>query len=113
MKEKEERVYPMFILQSKVMAFILLFLTGSSVFASENGDKIISRIPDAFVSFGSGQGPEYAIVVEKERQKLFLYTRDGSYREMYRMEASTGKGAGAKLQEGDAKTPEGVRCVSD
>jgi murein L,D-transpeptidase YafK len=80
----------------------------STVFASEIKDKILPPVPDVFVSFGSDQGPEYAIVVEKETQKLFLYTRDGSYREMYRMEASTGKGAGAKLQEGDAKTPEGV-----
>ena len=108
MKEKEERVRPMLLIKSKVIALILWFIMSSSVFASEVKDEILRPVPDVFVSFGSDQGPEYAIVVEKQTQKLFLYARDGSYREMYRMEASTGKGAGAKSREGDTKTPEGI-----
>ncbi|MBN1931420.1 MAG: L,D-transpeptidase family protein [Desulfobacterales bacterium] len=48
-------------------------------------------------------------MVEKNTQKLFLYTYDGiSYRQLYCMSCSTGEVPGAKMCSGDKKTPEGV-----
>jgi hypothetical protein len=90
MKEKEERVHPMFILPFKVIAIILLFLMSSSVFASEIKDKILRPVPDVFVSFGSDQGPEYAIVVEKETKEIGLDRHFISYDNGIVIDSKTG-----------------------
>lgn len=59
---------------------------------------------DMFVDFGQAK---YAIVVEKQSQTLFLFSRDGG-REVLRFRCSTGEEPGPKSRSGDSKTPEGV-----
>ncbi len=65
-------------------------------------------IPDVLIPFDSGDDTEYAVIVEKESQQLFLYAHDGTLREVYRMSCSTGKKDGPKALEGDLRTPEGI-----
>lgn len=75
---------------------------------SEDLKKLQMSIPDVLISFGMGENPRHAIVVEKNTQQLFLYTYDGIYRQLYCMNCSTGEVPGSKMRSGDKKTPEGV-----
>jgi len=64
--------------------------------------------PDLFVTMEGGEESEYAIVVEKETQKLALYRYDGEYEQVLNVKCSTGEVPGMKTRSGDKKTPEGV-----
>ena len=55
---------------------------------------------------------KYVILVEKDSQQLFLYAYEGTFRELYRMNCSTGKVRGNKSVSGDMKTPEGVYFIT-
>lgn len=87
-----------------VIMSVLLLFTGIA-FADE---KTTGQIPDALVSFVNQSSTEYAIVVEKETQQLFLYSYTGKFEEILRLKCSTGRVSGAKMIEGDNKTPEGI-----
>ncbi|MBW2284981.1 MAG: L,D-transpeptidase family protein [Deltaproteobacteria bacterium] len=52
--------------------------------------------------------PGHAVLVDKTKQKLFLYAREDAWREVLRFDCSTGENRGPKLKSGDGKTPEGV-----
>ncbi len=85
------------------LLFALMLLPGTAV-SQDNP----TAIPDVLISFESEKGRDYAIVVEKESQQLFLYANDGTLREIRRMNCSTGKVRGPKFSAGDLKTPEGI-----
>jgi len=90
------------------IVFLLLFYLCSTVGASTGNGKALDRIPDVLVSFDPDGGAEYAIVVEKESQQLFVYSFDGVFREVLRFKCSTGKTDGPKSVLGDSRTPEGI-----
>jgi murein L,D-transpeptidase YafK len=71
-------------------------------------ETLSERLPDVLVFLYPEKGNEYAIVVEKDTQRLFLYGRKSAYRKIYDMKCSTGEVHGAKTRSGDKKTPEGV-----
>ena len=54
------------------------------------------------------KGSEYAILVDKSLQKVFVYHRDNPYKPHRTYTCSTGENEGPKLREKDRKTPEGV-----
>ncbi len=54
------------------------------------------------------KGSEYAILVDKSQQKVFVYHRDNPYKPHRIYTCSTGENQGPKLRENDRKTPEGV-----
>ena len=54
------------------------------------------------------KGSDYAILVDKSQQKVFVYHRDNPYRPHRTYTCSTGENQGPKLRENDRKTPEGV-----
>jgi murein L,D-transpeptidase YafK len=54
------------------------------------------------------KGSEYAILVDKSQQKVFVYHRDNPYQPHRTYTCSTGENQGPKLRENDRKTPEGV-----
>jgi murein L,D-transpeptidase YafK len=54
------------------------------------------------------KGSEYAILVDKSLQKVFVYHRDNPYKPHRTYTCSTGENEGPKLRENDRKTPEGV-----
>jgi len=84
------------------LLFILLII--KPVFAAPYSQK-----PAMLISYSTEQGNEYAIVVEKDTQCVFLYKYDGKmYKEINRFKCSTGEASGAKSASGDKKTPEGV-----
>ena len=71
-------------------------------------NKPLTRIPDAFVMFESQNKTEYAVVVQKSTQELFLFSIGKDYRLIDRVKCSTGEMDGPKELSGDRKTPEGV-----
>jgi len=85
------------------LLFALMLLPGIAV-SQDNA----TSIPDVLISFESEKGTDFAIVVEKESQQLFLYAMRGDLREIRRMNCSTGKVRGPKFSAGDLKTPEGI-----
>lgn len=54
------------------------------------------------------KGADYAIVVDKSAQKLFLYHRDDISQPLKEYKCSTGENGGPKSKKNDKKTPEGV-----
>lgn len=86
----------------KMMIILILICAAGIAFAEER------QIPDVLVSFGDQNHKEYALVVEKESQQLFLYSCTGEFEEILRLNCSTGRVSGAKMIEGDNKTPEGI-----
>lgn len=65
------------------------------------------QVPDVLVAFDAGEAG-YAIVVEKQNQRLFLYDLGANFRRILSFNCSTGEVAGSKSRSGDKKTPEGV-----
>lgn len=67
------------------------------------------RIPEALVYMDvKDNEKKYAVIVEKQTQKIFLYEYDGTFREVMHTQCSTGKNLGPKVVSGDSKTPEGI-----
>ncbi len=91
-----------------LIVLLLLFYLCNTVGASTGNGKALDLIPDVLVSFDSDDTTEYAIVVEKESQQLFVYSFDKVFREVHRFKCSTGKTDGPKLVSGDSRTPEGI-----
>ena len=56
----------------------------------------------------SEKGSDYAILVDKSLQKVFVYHRDNPFKPHRTYTCSTGENEGPKLRENDRKTPEGV-----
>lgn len=84
-----------------------VFFAGSAAAASyfgENGDR---QVPDVLVSWEAGT-TEYAVVVEKQKQKIYLFRLDGSVEQVFEFKTSTGEVAGPKARSGDKRTPEGI-----
>ncbi|MCP4346795.1 MAG: L,D-transpeptidase family protein [Desulfobacterales bacterium] len=84
---------------------------GSEPEATGNTDENIipEKFPDVLVPFDLDKNEtEYILVVEKDTQQFFLYSYDGTFKEMYQFDCSTGKKYGPKTRRGDAKTPEGI-----
>ncbi len=90
------------------LILILLFILTTGGFSSISAQNRLSRIPDVLVSFGPEQGSEHAIVVETSTQTLYLFSYDGSFKEIKNYRVSTGETPGAKSRSGDRKTPVGV-----
>jgi len=65
-------------------------------------------IPEPLVTIQTDRSIEYAILVEKNTQKMLIYSFDQSFREVASFNCSTGEMDGSKSQSGDRKTPEGV-----
>ncbi|MDQ5986707.1 MAG: hypothetical protein CSYNP_02438 [Syntrophus sp. SKADARSKE-3] len=63
------------------------------------------NIPDSLLKLSSG----FAVVVDKKQQKLHVFQSTSSGLEkVFEAPCSTGKMQGAKMVEGDAKTPNGI-----
>lgn len=72
-------------------------------FADKNTPDLLSQstAPASLIGLG-----DYAIIVEKSSQKLYLY--DGDYKLIKTFHVTTGQRQGNKTAQGDRKTPEGI-----
>ena len=92
------------------LCFVLLMVLAKPAFAvSYNQGASTELRPDVLIASCIEKGCEYAIVVEKNTQSLFLYKYDGEmYKQINKFKCSTGEVSGVKSVSGDKKTPEGV-----
>mgnify|MGYP000365604145 FL=1 len=54
------------------------------------------------------KGSDYAILVDKSLQKVFVYQKNNPFKPLRTYVCSTGENEGPKLREKDRKTPEGI-----
>jgi len=64
-------------------------------------------VPAAFLKWPE-KGPEYAVLVDKSTQRVFLYRKADPHRPFRVYRASTGENDGPKTRLNDKKTPEGI-----
>ncbi len=93
---------------------ILLFSFFSLLAAQWDGFSVsfatkppTEKVPSPLLKWPE-KGSEYAILVDKSLQKVFVYHRDNPYQPHRTYTCSTGENQGPKLREKDRKTPEGV-----
>jgi len=67
-----------------------------------------SRLVPASLLRWPEQGADYAILVEKSTERLFLYQRDNVFAPLKVYKVSTGENEGRKSKLNDKKTPEGI-----
>ena len=58
-------------------------------------------------------GPDYAVLVDKSRQKVMVYERDNIFQPYRVYGCSTGESDGPKTKKNDRKTPEGIYFFTD
>lgn len=63
-------------------------------------------IPACLISWNNG--PDYVVLVDKSRQKVFVYNKKDIFNPYKVFNCSTGKNKGPKREENDVKTPEGI-----
>jgi murein L,D-transpeptidase YafK len=99
------------IVQIFVCQCLLLFALFPVVLASgvvEQHPPQAGHVPDSLISFSPEDGPAYAILVEKDTQRVMVYEYNDTFRLKYQFSCSTGEVAGKKEKSGDRKTPEGI-----
>ena len=98
------------------MAVLVVSLAAANAVASDNQPCVPGLVPDVLVysefTRNELQAGQYAIIVEKQTQQLYLFTYQGRWRLEDRWPCSTGKRPGRKQREGDYKTPEGIYFVT-
>ena len=100
------KIGPLF---SVLSLFLLLPLCGPAAASSPPAAALGHPASLIAVEAGGDSSKSYAVLVEKQRQLLFLYAIEaGRFSEVFSVPCSTGEAAGAKARSGDRKTPEGV-----
>ncbi len=107
--------YNFFWAQMISIPFLILFVTVEYVTAivSDPKKSYVEKITPHLVKMNNEKRTQYAVVVEKSTQQVFLYAYDGTFREVFRFTSSTGENHGPKTRSGDRKTPEGVYFFTD
>ena len=92
-----------------VVAFMCALLLTTVCGAYQKPEPAAHAVPDNLVAFSPARNPQYAVIVEKETQTLYLFSHDNhTTRLLRRFPCSTGEAPGPKTKSGDRKTPEGV-----
>ena len=91
-----------------LLSLIIIFFISSSSLADRVTQPIQAKklVPACFLAWNSG--PEFAVLVDKSRQKVFVYKRDDLYNPYRVYDCSTGENDGRKQKRNDRKTPEGL-----
>ncbi len=89
---------------------LLIFGVSPAVLALGVSDQYqVRRIPDPLISLSSEDStPSYAILVEKETQRVMVYDYLDTFSLRHEFPCSTGEVAGRKQKSGDRRTPEGI-----
>ena len=104
---KKKMTFCVFGLISLCFFFSLLAAqwNGSSIALAAKSQT--GKVPSPLLKWPE-KGSDYAILVDKSQQKVFVYHRDSPYKPHRTYTCSTGENQGPKLRENDRKTPEGV-----
>lgn len=96
-------IFPLFF------SFLLIHISipSLSIAAMPQGDTRHGPVPAGLLKWPE-KGSEYAIIVDKSSQKVFVYRRDKPFEPVRTFNCSTGENDGPKSMKGDRKTPEGI-----
>ena len=94
-------------------SFLIISLFSTCLSADRVKQSIDEKklIPECLIAWE--KGPDYAVLVDKSRQKVFVYSREDLFNPYKVFNCSTGKNKGPKSRENDAKTPEGIYFFTD
>ena len=90
------------------ISFVIALFILSPSFADKVQQPINTKrlVPSCLLDWNSG--PEYAVLVDKSREKVMVYKRDDLYNPYKVYDCSTGENDGPKQKQNDRKTPEGI-----
>ncbi|MCU0594217.1 MAG: L,D-transpeptidase family protein [Desulfobacterota bacterium] len=104
---KKKKVFSLFGLSSLCFVFSLLAAQWDGFSTALATKAPTDKVPSPLVKWPE-KGSEYAVLVDKSQQKVFVYHRDQPSKPHRTYTCSTGENQGPKLRENDRKTPEGV-----
>jgi murein L,D-transpeptidase YafK len=90
-------------------SFLLIYLSIPSLLsaAKPQGETTHGLVPAGLLKWPE-KGSEYAIIVDKSSQKVFVYKKGNPFEPVRTFNCSTGEHEGPKSVKGDRKTPEGI-----
>lgn len=94
-----------------VFLWLIVFTLSNAALASGTSERSLpvdKRSPGPLISLGYEGGAAYAILVDKETQRVLLYEWKETLSLKHQFPCSTGEVAGRKQKSGDRKTPEGI-----
>ena len=95
-----------------VLAMVIQASHPLSAHAAVEQQAESALVPAALLTWPTG-GSDYAVLVDKSAQKVFLYHRDNLRTPVRTFQCSTGENNGPKLRQNDRKTPEGIYFFTD
>jgi murein L,D-transpeptidase YafK len=104
---KKRKIFCLFGLSSLCFVFSLLAVQWDGFSTALATKAPTEKVPSPLLKWPE-KGSEYAILVDKSQQKVFVYHKDNPYKPHRTYTCSTGENQGPKLRENDRKTPEGV-----
>jgi murein L,D-transpeptidase YafK len=104
---KRKKIFCVFGLISLCFFFFLLAAQWDGFSIALATKPTTDKVPAPLLKWPE-KGSEYAVLVDKSLQKIFVYHRDNPYQPHRTYTCSTGENQGPKLRENDRKTPEGV-----
>ncbi len=97
------------IIQLTIFFLIMLYLAVEpKTYASSTKPEDSGKIPDVLIGFHTEKSKAYALLVDKNIQRIYFYDCSDGFKKIFNMQCSTGKRPGPKNLSGDQKTPEGV-----
>ena len=105
MKLKTENTQKKFVSISIIWGIIFSFLV--LLFSFQGAHAAVKLIPVHLLKW-HGKGNDYAILVDKSAQKIFVYHKDNRFKPVKTFRCSTGENNGPKSKKNDKKTPEGI-----
>jgi len=96
-----------------LILLLILQWTNSSTASPGKPTKKERKLVPASLLYWPEEGSEYAVLVDKSAQKVFLYRWDNLFAPVKVYNASTGENNGPKSRRNDKKTPEGVYFFTD
>ncbi len=93
----------------KLFIFVFFFILILGFFDSSYSKRRVSSrlVPESVLRWPE-RGSKYAILVDKSKQKVFIYHRDNPFKPYRVYRCSTGENYGPKRRRNDRRTPEGV-----
>ena len=104
---KEKKIFCVFGLILLFSFFSLLAVQWDDLSNALAANPPKDKVPGPLLKWPE-KGSEYAVLVDKSQQKVFVYHRDNPNKPHRIYTCSTGENEGPKLRENDRKTPEGV-----
>jgi murein L,D-transpeptidase YafK len=96
-----------------LILLLILQWTNSSTASPGKPPKKARKLVPASLLYWPEEGSDYAVLVDKSAQKVFLYRWDNLFAPVKVYNASTGENNGPKSRRNDKKTPEGVYFFTD